>query len=80
MENQDQGIVTRELEKYKAEGANILMPSIHIAGMSEFHSAVVETVRGRIPARYGRQEVPADQAGTHEIVRLRRSDLEPHGK
>ena len=45
MENQDQGIVTRELEKYKAQGANILMPSIHIAGMSEFHSAIVETVQ-----------------------------------
>ena len=45
MENQDQEIVARELEKYKAQGANILMPSIHIAGMSEFHSAVVETVQ-----------------------------------
>ena len=42
MENQD--IVTKELEKYKGQGANILMPSIHIAGMSEFHSAIVETV------------------------------------
>jgi hypothetical protein len=42
MENQD--IVTKELEKYKGQGANILMPSIHIAGMSEFHSAVIETV------------------------------------
>ena len=43
MESKD-SIVTKELEVYKAQGANILMPSIHISGMSEFHSAVIETV------------------------------------
>ena len=42
MENQD--IVTKELEKYQGQGANILMPSIHISGMTEWHSAVIETV------------------------------------
>jgi hypothetical protein len=44
MAEQKQDIVTKELEKLKTSGANILMPSIHIAGMSEFHSAVIETV------------------------------------
>lgn len=33
-----------ELEVMKTEGANLLMPSTHIAGLSEFHSPVVEKV------------------------------------
>lgn len=33
-----------ELEVAKKEGANLLMPSTHIAGLSEFHAPVVERV------------------------------------
>jgi hypothetical protein len=33
-----------ELEVAKKEGANLLMPSTHIAGLSEFHAPVVEKV------------------------------------
>lgn len=44
MEKNQGEIITKELETYKSQGANILMPSIHISGMSEFHSAIIETV------------------------------------
>jgi hypothetical protein len=36
--------ITTALEKYKQAGANLLMPSTHIAGLSEFHQPVIETV------------------------------------
>ena len=36
--------ITYELEVAKKEGANLLMPSTQIAGLSEFHSPVVEKV------------------------------------
>ena len=36
--------ISTALEKYKAAGANLLMPSTHIAGLSEFHQPVIETV------------------------------------
>lgn len=36
--------ITYELEIAKKEGANLLMPSTQIAGLSEFHSPVVEKV------------------------------------
>ena len=35
---------TTALETYKAQGANMLMPSTHISGLSEFHAPVIETV------------------------------------
>lgn len=34
-----------QLETYKKDGANLLMPSTHIAGLSEFHQPVIETVQ-----------------------------------
>jgi hypothetical protein len=37
--------VFKDLEKYKAEGAILLMPSTHIAGLSEFHAPVIELVQ-----------------------------------
>lgn len=37
-------VLTKELETYKAAGANLLVPSTHIAGLSEFHHPVIETV------------------------------------
>ncbi len=30
--------ITTELEKYKAAGTNLLLPSTHISGLSEFHA------------------------------------------
>jgi len=36
--------ISTALEKYKQAGANLLMPSTHIAGLSEFHQPVIETV------------------------------------
>lgn len=39
----DAGIL-QELEVYKKQNANLLMPSTHIAGLSEWHAPVVETV------------------------------------
>ena len=43
-QKQQDTIVSTELEKYKASGANLLMPSTLIAGLSEFHKPVIETV------------------------------------
>ncbi len=40
--------ITKELEAWKGKGANLLMPSIHIAGLSEFHAPVIETVQASI--------------------------------
>lgn len=40
---EEQGI-SKELELYKKEGANLLMPSTSIAGLSEWHAPVVEKV------------------------------------
>lgn len=37
--------ISTALEKYKAAGANLLMPSTHIAGLSEFHQPIIETVQ-----------------------------------
>ena len=37
--------VSTELEKYKTAGANLLMPSTHIAGLSEYHQPIIETVK-----------------------------------
>jgi len=37
--------ISTALEKYKQAGANLLMPSTHIAGLSEFHQPVIETVQ-----------------------------------
>lgn len=36
--------VTKDLERYKKDGANLLMPSTHIAGLSEYHQPVIDTV------------------------------------
>lgn len=36
--------ITTELETYKKQGCNLLMPSTHIAGLSEFHQPIIETV------------------------------------
>lgn len=36
--------ISTQLEKFKAAGANLLMPSTHIAGLSEYHQPVIETV------------------------------------
>jgi hypothetical protein len=36
--------LTKELEVYKKGGANLLMPSTRIEGLSEFHRPVIETV------------------------------------
>ena len=36
--------LNKQLEIYKTQGANILMPSIKIEGLSEFHAPVIETV------------------------------------
>jgi hypothetical protein len=36
--------LTKELEVYKKQGANLLMPSTEIAGLSEFHAPVIEKV------------------------------------
>ncbi|MFA5322561.1 MAG: hypothetical protein WC373_07775 [Smithella sp.] len=43
MTEKEQDIST-ELEKYKKQGCNLLMPSTHIAGLSEFHQPIIETV------------------------------------
>ena len=37
-------VLTKQLEVYKKEGANLLMPSTEIAGLSEFHAPVIEKV------------------------------------
>jgi hypothetical protein len=37
--------ISTALEKYKAAGANLLMPSTQIAGLSEFHKPIIETVK-----------------------------------
>lgn len=37
--------VSTELEQYRTEGANLLMPNTVIAGLSEFHKPVIETVQ-----------------------------------
>ncbi|MCE5211878.1 MAG: hypothetical protein LLG40_10025 [Deltaproteobacteria bacterium] len=37
--------ISTELEAYKAKGANLLMPSTHIAGLSEYHHPIIETVK-----------------------------------
>jgi len=34
--------ISTVLEKYKQAGANLLMPSTHIAGLSEFHQPIIE--------------------------------------
>lgn len=36
--------MSKELEVYKTQGANLLMPSTQIQGLSEFHAPVIETV------------------------------------
>lgn len=36
--------LTQQLEVYKKQGANLLMPSTQIEGLSEFHAPVIETV------------------------------------
>ena len=36
--------LTKQLEVYKKAGANLLMPSTEIAGLSEFHAPVIEKV------------------------------------
>lgn len=42
---ENEASITTELEKYKNQGANLLMPSTHIAGLSEWHHPVIETVQ-----------------------------------
>lgn len=37
--------ISTALEKYKQAGANLLMPSTQIAGLSEFHKPIIETVK-----------------------------------
>lgn len=37
--------ISTQLENYKTQGANLLMPSTHIAGLSEFHQPIIETVQ-----------------------------------
>jgi hypothetical protein len=37
--------LTFEIERYKHQGANVLMPSTMIGGLSEFHTPVIETVQ-----------------------------------
>jgi hypothetical protein len=46
-------VLSRELEVYKQQGANLLMPSTHIAGLSEFHHPVIETVQADINPESG---------------------------
>lgn len=36
--------LSKQLEVYKTQGANLLMPSTQIQGLSEFHAPVIETV------------------------------------
>jgi hypothetical protein len=36
--------ISTQLETYKKDGANLLMPSTHIAGLSEYHKPIIETV------------------------------------
>jgi hypothetical protein len=36
--------ISTQLETYKKQGCNLLMPSTHIAGLSEFHQPIIETV------------------------------------
>jgi len=38
-------IASKELEEWKAKGANLLLPSTHIEGLSEFHKPVLEIVQ-----------------------------------
>ena len=38
-------VLSKELELYKKQGANLLIPTTHIAGLSEFHKPVIETVQ-----------------------------------
>jgi hypothetical protein len=40
----DETGISKELETYKTQGANLLMPSTSIAGLSEWHAPVVEKV------------------------------------
>lgn len=44
MTDKEQDIST-QLEKYKTQGCNLLMPSTHIAGLSEYHQPIIETVQ-----------------------------------
>lgn len=37
--------ISTQLETYKKQGANLLMPTTHIAGLSEYHQPVIETVK-----------------------------------
>jgi hypothetical protein len=37
--------ISGEIEKYREQGYNVLMPSIRIEGLSEFHSPVIEQVK-----------------------------------
>lgn len=37
-------VLTKELETYKTQGANLLMPSTYIGELSEFHKPVIEKV------------------------------------
>ena len=37
--------VSKELETYKKQGCNLLMPSTHISGLSEYHQPIIETVK-----------------------------------
>ena len=43
-EKKGSDVLTKELEVYKKAGANLLMPSTEIAGLSEFHAPVIEKV------------------------------------
>jgi hypothetical protein len=45
--------ITTELETYKKQGCNLLMPSTHIAGLSEFHQPIIETVTLSIDPNMG---------------------------
>ncbi len=38
-------VASRELEEWKKKGANLLLPSTHIDGLSEFHKPVLEVVQ-----------------------------------
>lgn len=44
MTEKEQDIST-QLETYKKQGCNLLMPSTHIAGLSEYHQPIIETVQ-----------------------------------
>jgi hypothetical protein len=44
VEKENEASITTELEKYKTQGCNLLMPSTHIAGLSEWHHPIIEEV------------------------------------